>query len=1446
MNGFPRERAPAPRDQARQATAGDPDWWEIADAAWLTATRLAAGAEPGDDRPARHQRETGQPRPAPADPAPSADAPSRPPHTPVPPPTGHTGDPAQPPPREPAPNTATATVAPVRATEDLGTPPRAPAAPPPAPVRLAKALHGLRRRVPSRSRAVLDEERTARHGITDDLWIPYLRPAGETALDLVVLADDGPTMRIWDDAVASLATEAERSGAFRDVRVVRLALPRDGEATLRWPGGRDGDPAELIDARGTRVHLVVTDGLGHGWASPTADALLERLTAGGPTALVHLLPTYLWHRTSLNPFRAELAAGGFAAPNGRVGHRPPPAGADPLRPPPTPPGDPVPVPVLSLKPEPFTAWAAVVAGESGVRRALPFVLAGTLAQGTPTPGLRAPRVTNQRTAAAAVARFASLASPTARRLASQLAAVPFEFDLIEELCRRAFPEARPVHIAEIMMGGLLDWTRTRHGGAPDFAPGIREALLATGSRTQLARTVSLFAELSGGRGRGASLKAALKDPEGAALPELTEENRAWLPIEIAVLKALSGPYARRAARVAGLTDGSTGSEGPAPYGNGTPNPGITQPRLPVPHHGGGVPTPSPDTPEPSARKADQDMAPNTSATRYPRIGQPRIMGNVPPKNPNFTGREDLLAAVERQLRSEETAAVLPHALHGMGGVGKSQIAIEYVYRHSHEYNVIWWIPAEQDSLILGAIADLARALNLDVGPQANTAVPAVREALRSGKPYDNWLLVFDNAEDIDTVRGYFPTGGPGKIIVTSRNRDWERIANPLTVNVFERHESVSLLQRRSRDLSAEDADRLAHALGDLPLAIEQAGAWHAATGMPVSEYLTLLNERRPGILELDPSPDYPVSVAAAWNISLDRLSQTNPAARQLLEVCACMAPEPIPLTMLRGTRNVEISPELDVILRDPVLVARATRDLNKLSLIKLDHKNGTLQLHRLMQTVLLAGLSAEETRRRTTAAQVLLAAAKPGDPQSTDQWPAYQALLPHVIASGAVRSSDPWVRQLVDGSVRYLYFWGAHDASAEMAREAWTAWQADSGEESLATIQMSRWLAFLLRLLGQADEAYALNSRALEVCRQADVPDEELLNTMAQMAGALRFRGAFDEALRLDAEAYDRARDLFGPEDPATLTAAHSLGVSLRLVGDFEAARELDEETVKQWELLYGPTSGQTLNTMNGLAIDIREAGDYTTAREMQEETYRIYRNVYGEDNAGTILAARNLAVCRRRDGLYADASALIEETLERFVSRYGAEYPEVMNTAMNASVDRRLRGDLAGAHELGDLVITRYRGTLGDRHAYTLSAMVNHAATLRAQGDLDGADRLHEEAGRLFTETLGDRHVSTLLAAIGRANNHYARLEFARALAVDEPTLAALEEVSGPDHPLTHLSRANLALDLRGLGRIEEADALNARAVDGFSATLSPDHPWLIAARLHQRIECDVATMPL
>ncbi|MFD9497977.1 FxSxx-COOH system tetratricopeptide repeat protein [Streptomyces sp. NPDC060035] len=1441
MHGSPRERAPdstaTSSGTATHDTDGDSSWRDLADGVWLAAAWRRAG------RVSHGDAET-TPEGLSAEPESLTDVDAPPSDTGMPEvvPAGATDVDAR--------DLELRTIEETRAGRPEGLLPKSPR---PArravPLRLAKALRGLGRRVPSRHLNRLDEARTAENGLADGLWIPYLEPVQERAFDLMLLVDRAPTMPVWGGTVRQLAQEAVHSGAFRDVRTVEVSLSGGGAPVLRWPGNRHADPAELLDGRGARLFLVITDGLAPGWAERGADELMGRLSAAGPTALVHLLPPYLRHRSSVYPFRARLDAAGFGALNRHFLCHPPHGGPEQSRVLPETGDGSVAVPVLSLRPGSFRAWADLVTGERGVRRALPVVLAGAMAKGVSAPGLRTPRIDGPRAAADAVRRFISLASPLAQQLAVLLAVAPMRFDVIEELRDRAFPESGPDHLAEIMMGGLIDWDRDDEDG-PDFADGVREALLATSNRTQLARAVGLLAESRASQAQGIRLRAALRDPAQAALPD-REGGQAWLRIELAVLRALGGlPYRRRAARLnvellhgAGPATEATRDDKEAFDVNDNAPAPRSRPTVPP---GGSVSPQTPVTVEEDARRAEQGGGASAPELRFVRTGQPKIMGNVPPKNPNFTGRESLLAAVERQLQEDETTAVLPHALHGTGGVGKSQIAVEYVYRHSGEFNVIWWIPAEQENLILGALADLARSLGLEVGPQANAAVPAVREALRTGKPFDNWLLVFDNAENIETVRSYFPNGGPGKIIVTSRNREWERVATPLSVDVFDRAESVALLQRRARGMSADDAGTLAEALGDLPLAVEQAGAWHAATGMPVDEYIRLLEERRPEILELDPSPDYPLPVAAVWDISLGRLSQDNPAARQILEICACMAPEPIPLNLFRGGRNVQITPELDPVLRDPLLLARATRDLSKLSLVRLDHKTASLQMHRLMQNVIVARMDPEERARMTRAAHLLLTTAKPGAPASPDQWPAYQAILPHVIASGAVTSSDAWVRDLVYDMVFFLYYWGAHESGAAQARLAWSAWRAESGDEDLHVIRITKLLGFYLRLLGRPDEAVVHNERALAISRGAQIPDEELIDSMWQMAGALRHRGEFGQASELAEEAFTRASDLFGPEDPTTLSAAHDYCIALRLNGRFAGAREIDEETVRQRELLYGPASGLTLNTLNGLAIDVREAGDYLGARALQESTYLSYVTHFGETNAATLRASLNLAVCRRRAGVVEGGSALAEQILERFTTRYGLNNTDAMGAAVHALVERRLNADLAGSRDLGEQALAAYRKVLGEQHPYTQFVKVNLAATLRAQGDVDRAEALDVQAVQFLESTLGRTHVSTLTAALCRANNHYARLDFAQAKAADQDVLPTLTEAAGADHPLTLACTANLALDHRGLGESAEADRLNSAAIAGLSRALGDNHPWHTAARLHQRIECDITPLPM
>ncbi|WP_372344527.1 FxSxx-COOH system tetratricopeptide repeat protein [Streptomyces sp. KL116D] len=1275
---------------------------------------------------------------------------------------------------------------------------------------LARALRRLARRRPSPHANELDEESTAERSLDGAAWMPVLCPVPERALDLVILVDAAATVRVWERETRQLAEQAAQAGAFRDVRTVSVVLPPDGPATLLRPGGRKAWPAELLDGRGERVFLLVTDGLAPGWASRTADSLLKRLATSGPTAIVHLLPTHLRHRSALRPWPSLLAGSGFGRPNSALTHVSDEDIDDPLRPSPAMDAGVIPVPVLSLRAPSFAGWADLVAGDTGVHRACQVVHTGALAKEAPAPGLQYSADSPE----SAVRAFTALATPTARRLASQLAAVPAHLDTIRRIQRVALPQSGPEHLAEIIMGGLLDWSAQDALGV-DFAPGVREALLAGGTRTELASVVAHLAQTPLGAKDGAAvrLRAAIAAPDDEPLPDPRGTDEAWIRLELAVLEALSGPHVERARRL------RTAIERPSPSSSYRP---------PV-------------------RKGSSAMDPESSRLAGGRHGQPGIKGPMPPRNAHFIGREDLLTAVADQLREGELAAVLPHALHGTGGVGKSQIAIEYVYRHQHEFDIVWWIPAEQQGMVLSSYADLARVLGLTVGPQPGTAVPRVLEALRDSDRYGRWLLVFDNAENVEGLRPFIPTSGHGKVIVTSRNRAWENVATSLTVDVFRRDESVALLQRRSADLSRDDATRLAEALGDLPLAVELAAAWHSATQMTVAAYLDLLEEHRTALDTGSLTREYPLAVAAAWRITLGHLESSSNGVYQLLGVCGCLAAEPIPLSIFRSGGRISVSPALDPILRDPIRLSRAIRELSKFSLMRVDHRRDTIQMHRLMQSILRATTEESEQERLVTAAHALLASAKPaGSPSSPGHWDGYKALLPHAIGSQAVRSSDGWVRDLIASLVYYLYYWGDHDQALALAGDAWRHWNEDPVQTNTLVIQMGKLYAFCQRLVGVDHDPFALNEQALLISRRPEVPEEELIDSMWQMAGAHRYRGDFEAARELDREAFRRARDLFGPDDPDTLKAAHSYGVSLRMCGDFRAALTLDEETARLWELVYGHADGFTLNTRNGLSIDIRESGDFPRARQAQEEVHAAYRAAFGSENPATVRAARDLAVCRRRDGALEAAWQLSERVFELFVEKFGLDHTDTLASAVNLMVDRRMGGELRRSRDLGDDTYARYRNILGQDHMYSLITLGSLAATHRALGELDRAEQLTDMAVNRLTATVGPDHITTLATGVGQAANLHLRGEHAPAATLEQTLLRRLADGIGEAHPITFALHANLATDLLAMGRTEEAERHSETAVLGLSRIVGAGHHWLLAARDQRRIECDVPPMPL
>jgi hypothetical protein len=343
--------------------------------------------------------------------------------------------------------------------------------------------------------------------------------------------------------------------------------------------------------------------------------------------------------------------------------------------------------------------------------------------------------------------------------------------------------------------------------------------------------------------------------------------------------------------------------------------------------------------------------------------------NVPARNPGFTGRDDLLAAVRDRLEAGDRAVV--QALQGQAGVGKTQLAVEYAHRFAGAYDVAWWVNTEQAGLIGDQFAALGAALGC-VQPGAGTEV--VRAAVLTDlHQRGRWLLVFDNAENPADLAGWLP-GGAGHVLITSRARAWAEIAAPVEVDVLARAESAALLAGRVPGLGAAEADRLAARLGDLPLAVAQAAGFMAETGMPAGQYLELLATRAGQLLDqAAPGSSYPRSLAAATRLAIDRIEAEDPAAARLVGVCAFLAPDPVPDDLFTSAPG-----ELAVLAADPLAWRQVLARLARQSLARVDQRG--LVMHRLTQAILRDRLTPEQAAATRACAEAILAAADPGDP----------------------------------------------------------------------------------------------------------------------------------------------------------------------------------------------------------------------------------------------------------------------------------------------------------------------------------------------------------------------------------------------------------------------------------------------------------------------------------
>ncbi len=285
---------------------------------------------------------------------------------------------------------------------------------------------------------------------------------------------------------------------------------------------------------------------------------------------------------------------------------------------------------------------------------------------------------------------------------------------------------------------------------------------------------------------------------------------------------------------------------------------------------------------------------------------------VPGRLATFTGRRQILDRITSTFASN-VSGLAAVALHGLGAVGKTQLAIEYAWQCAANYKLVWWVSAEQATLIGDQLAALAPHLDLPVTGTATDADTVLTALARR----DGWLLIFDNIEVAADLRPWLPASVGGHVLITSRNPVWGAMATPVEIDVFTRDEAVGFLQRRIHGLDAEVAAELADELGLLPLALEQAAGYLEATGTTTADYLTRFRSRRATMLARGEDLAYGGTIDTCWSLALERLRTTTPAAIQLLELAAYLGPEPIPLSWFtpdhldEPLRTVAIDDDLD-------------------------------------------------------------------------------------------------------------------------------------------------------------------------------------------------------------------------------------------------------------------------------------------------------------------------------------------------------------------------------------------------------------------------------------------------------------------------------------------------------------------------------------------------------